>query len=514
MTCCNRNIAGEIAVDELELENLTVTDQTIVNDITIEGTLTYAGPTDFENLSCTTLTVDGTTTLNGLTANRTVVTDGLKRLSTIANTGTGLNVLQSSPTLTTPNIGAATGTSLNVSGTMTAATANIVSSMSTPVATITNLNVTQIDTVLAANRPVFTNASSILTTNNITGSGNSVLATSPTLTTPNIGAATGTSLTTSGKLVSNSTEDASSTSTGAIQAPNGGISCGLDAYIGDNLRVVGSTMLSSVTASIAAHVTSLTDSTSSITGSITTLGGVGVSKNIYSAANIVGLNQYASNAAYSKKIEFQTGSTGPGQPSLLAMDYEFDSPNYNLVLNKDSDFAKVRIENLELPFVYETGTFTPTLMAANPADDASFSTLIHPTYLVQIGKYTRFGNNLTIYVDLQWDNLTTPNGINLIGVAIARGVPYTLETGASAMYSGIPSATFTYNWWNMEPVSLGGIDDRAAYSFYDEINDRFIQYNWEVNETVPVIYRYVVGTGPISVTPYRILYTMHCLIAE
>jgi len=51
-------------------------------------------------------------TLSGLTASNAVATDANKKLVSVANTGTGNNVLATSPTLTTPVIGAATGTSL------------------------------------------------------------------------------------------------------------------------------------------------------------------------------------------------------------------------------------------------------------------------------------------------------------------------------------------------------------------------------------------------------------------
>lgn len=48
----------------------------------------------------------------GLTASSAVATDASKKLVSVTNTGTGNNVLATSPTLTTPVIGAATGTSL------------------------------------------------------------------------------------------------------------------------------------------------------------------------------------------------------------------------------------------------------------------------------------------------------------------------------------------------------------------------------------------------------------------
>lgn len=77
--------------------------------------------------------------------------------------GSGAEVYATSPTLVTPNIGAASGTSLNLSG-------------------------------LSASAAVATDAGNNLVSVANTGTGNNVLATSPTLTTPNIGVASATSV--------------------------------------------------------------------------------------------------------------------------------------------------------------------------------------------------------------------------------------------------------------------------------------------------------------------------------
>lgn len=78
-------------------------------------------------------------------------------------TGSGPVVLGTSPTLTTPNIGAAAGSSLSLSA-------------------------------LNASSAVATDASKNLVSVTNTGTGNNVLATSPTLTTPVLGVATATSI--------------------------------------------------------------------------------------------------------------------------------------------------------------------------------------------------------------------------------------------------------------------------------------------------------------------------------
>ncbi len=57
--------------------------------------------------------------LTSLTASYSVHTDASKNLVSIQNSGTGLNVLQTSPTLVTPVLGVASATSLGVSGDVT-----------------------------------------------------------------------------------------------------------------------------------------------------------------------------------------------------------------------------------------------------------------------------------------------------------------------------------------------------------------------------------------------------------
>jgi hypothetical protein len=59
------------------------------------------------------LSVSGTTTLSGLTASTALALDASKDVISVTNTGTGDNVLATSPTLTTPALGAATATSIN-----------------------------------------------------------------------------------------------------------------------------------------------------------------------------------------------------------------------------------------------------------------------------------------------------------------------------------------------------------------------------------------------------------------
>ncbi len=111
--------------------------------------------------------IPGILNLSSLTASYSVHTDASKNLVSVQNIGTGLNILQISPTLITPILGVASGTSLNLSG-------------------------------LTASYSVHTDASKNLVSVQNSGTGLNILQTSPTLISPVLGAASGTSLNLSG----------------------------------------------------------------------------------------------------------------------------------------------------------------------------------------------------------------------------------------------------------------------------------------------------------------------------
>ena len=90
-------------------------------------------PANAGSMTVSNLTVTGTTTLSGLTASTALALDASKAVVSVTNTGTGNNVLATSPTLTTPNLGTpsaivltnASGTaSININGTVGATTPN------------------------------------------------------------------------------------------------------------------------------------------------------------------------------------------------------------------------------------------------------------------------------------------------------------------------------------------------------------------------------------------------------
>jgi len=103
---------------------------------TIDGIFAGAGSGTSVGLNVgtgKTLTVGGTQNMSALTASTALALDASKNVVSVTNTGTGNNVLATSPTLTTPNLGTpsaivltnASGTaSININGTVGATTAN------------------------------------------------------------------------------------------------------------------------------------------------------------------------------------------------------------------------------------------------------------------------------------------------------------------------------------------------------------------------------------------------------
>lgn len=68
-------------------------------------------------IAATTLSVSGTMTMSGLTASTALALDASKNVVSVTNTGSGSNVLATSPTLVTPVLGVAAATSIDVAGT-------------------------------------------------------------------------------------------------------------------------------------------------------------------------------------------------------------------------------------------------------------------------------------------------------------------------------------------------------------------------------------------------------------
>lgn len=145
----NSNSAGSASVSVFNNADsdlsLSITGTTSSNKATIS--------TDrpLEIISDSSITLTGTVIANSLSPSLPVSTDASNNLVSASVTGTGSTVLQTSPTLITPTLGAATGTSLQLSG-------------------------------LTASYSVHTDASKNLVSVFNTGSGNNVMSASPTFT--------------------------------------------------------------------------------------------------------------------------------------------------------------------------------------------------------------------------------------------------------------------------------------------------------------------------------------------
>jgi len=91
---------------------------TTLNNMTLANVTVSSGNVTFTNVSATlanvttanigTAVITGTSTLTGLTASTALALDASKNIASVTNTGTGNNVLATSPTITTPTISSLT----------------------------------------------------------------------------------------------------------------------------------------------------------------------------------------------------------------------------------------------------------------------------------------------------------------------------------------------------------------------------------------------------------------------
>lgn len=130
-TFTGTNAFGALTVTTLNGNTFTAGSYTLTGGasktLTFNNTLTLAGTDSttmtFPTTSASIARTDGGQTFTGtqnfasLTASSAVATDGSKNLISVTNTGSGNNVLATSPTLVTPTLGAATATSVAFSPT-------------------------------------------------------------------------------------------------------------------------------------------------------------------------------------------------------------------------------------------------------------------------------------------------------------------------------------------------------------------------------------------------------------
>lgn len=115
-----------------------------INGGTVDGTV--IGATTPEAGTFSALNVTGTTTLSALSASTALHVNASKQITSIANTGTGNNVLSTSPTLVTPALGTpSSGVLTNCTGTASGLTAGNVTTNANLTGPVTSVgNVTSI----------------------------------------------------------------------------------------------------------------------------------------------------------------------------------------------------------------------------------------------------------------------------------------------------------------------------------------------------------------------------------
>jgi hypothetical protein len=296
--------------------------------------LTFNGTT----LTANALTVSNATTLSALTASTALALNGSKEVVSVTNTGTGNNVLATSPTLTTPNLGTpsvltltnatglpvSTGISGLGTGVATALAVNTGSvgafvvnggALGTPSSgTLTNATGLPLSTGVTGTLAVANGGTGITSFGtgvatalgqNVTGSGGIALASSPTLTTPVLGAATATSI--NGLTIS--------TTTGTLTLANGSTL----ATSGANSLTLTTTGATNVTfptsgtlATTGGTVASFSAGTTGFTPSTATTGAVTLAGTLATTNGGTGLTSFTANQVF-----YASSTSAVGQSANL-----------------------------------------------------------------------------------------------------------------------------------------------------------------------------------------------------
>jgi hypothetical protein len=161
--------------------------QNLSNQLIMGSALTFNGTTlTSSDAAFTTLTASSTTTLSGLTASTALALNASKQIVSVTNTGSGNNVLATSPTLVTPNLGTPSAAVLTNATGLPVSTG--VSGLGTGVATALAVNVGSAGAFVTFNGALGTPSSGTVT--NLTGTASININGTVGATTTNTGAFT------------------------------------------------------------------------------------------------------------------------------------------------------------------------------------------------------------------------------------------------------------------------------------------------------------------------------------